>query len=88
MAMQRSHDEELALIEKNHQVRIAQRQQLARLFVIVLIVGVWLAQTAYVTVHAVGDPLILVDIEKFIGLIAVTGGVAAVIIMKLWPQTD
>ena len=53
-----------------------------------MIVLVWLTQTAYVTYYAVQEPAILTDIEKFIALIGVTGGVAVLLIAKLWPETN
>ena len=84
----RTHEQSLAYLDKVHDINVAQRQQLARILVIMGIVAAWLWQTVYVTLGALRDPLILVDIEKFTGLIAVTGAVATVIIMKLWPQND
>ena len=52
------------------------------------ITGVWLAQSAYVTIFAVDDPLILEDVEKFIGLIGVTGLVATNLVGKLWLDSN
>lgn len=82
------HEQRMALVRQDSDLCILRRQQLARLFVIAMVVSMWLAQTAYVTYFAVKMPEILTDIEKFIALIAVTGTVAATIIFKLWPQSE
>ena len=87
-ASTQDHEHQMARAKQSAEVRTAGRQQLARLLVIVFIVTVWLAQTGYVTYKAVAEPEILVDIEKFIALIGVTGIVAGQIINKLWPQQE
>ena len=87
-ASQQAHDHATAQTKQVAELRAAVRQQLARLLVIILIVAIWLAQTGYVTYKAVAEPAILVDIEKFIALIGVTGIVAGQIINKLWPQQE
>lgn len=88
VAPARTHEQDLASRAQDHTELMRRRQQSARFTIILLIVLVWLTQTAYVTYFAVHDPKILDDVEKFIGLIAVTGGVATVIIMKLWPENE
>ncbi len=91
MAMQettppRTHEQDLAVRKQMHDQAQAFRLQLARVWIIFAIVAIWLGQTAFVTYYAVDDPAILDDVEKFIALIAVSGSVATVIIMKLWPD--
>ncbi len=80
------HQEYLEKADQEHAHLLARRQQWVRFLVILLIISVWLSQTLYVTWRAVNEPDILTDIEKFILLIGVTGGVAAVLILKLWPE--
>ena len=82
----RTHEQDLARRKQIHDQAQAFRLQVARVMLIFFIVMIWLVQTAFVTYHAVEDPKILTDIEKFIGLLAVTGSLATVIIMKLWPD--
>ena len=96
---EQTHEQYMARAEAKEEDRAAQalethknkaltRQQRARLAIVILITLVWLGQTGLVTVYAVLDPKILTDIEKFIGLIAVTGGVISLLIIKLWPENE
>ena len=82
----RTHEQELAASRQSHEQRAALLQQFARLFLIISLTAAWLGQALYVTYHAVGNPLILEDVEKFIALIAITGGLVATLVVKLWPE--
>ena len=73
---------------QDHKHAMARAQQRVRMFLAELIVAMWLTQVGWVTVHSVFDPLILVDIEKFISLITVTGGLVLYIVTKLWPENE
>ncbi len=99
MAQERTHEQTLAENAQTHDNKIAEaknitklkmkaRQQSARITLIFAVVAIWLFQTGYVTVKAVNDPLILTDVEKFISLIAVTGGLVGLLVVKLWPESE
>ena len=82
----RTHEQEIEAADQAHRHRVAERQQWARLVLILTLTAVWLAQTLYVTVWAVKEPAILDAVESFIALIGVTGVVVGGIIVKLWPE--
>lgn len=84
----RNHDQDLASRTLAAQLELQQRQQLARFAVIFLIVLVWLIQTGAVTYASITDTAILNDVEKFIGLLAVTGGLSGLLVLKLWPENE
>ncbi len=88
MAQERTHEQDLAYANNIAKIKAHARQQRARIGLIFSIVLIWLFQTGYVTVKAVNDPLILDDVEKFISLITITGGLVAVLVVKLWPEGD
>lgn len=64
------------------------RRQWVRFFITVFTVCVWLAQTGYITYHAIWQAGVLMDIEKYVLLIGVTGGVVYLLIPKLWPDAE
>ena len=86
MMENRSVEDEIKLRSQGQEHYLAKIQQAARIGLIIFITAVWLIQTLFVTWHAVKNPAILTDIEKFIALITGTGALAALLVMKLWPQ--
>ncbi|KKL76831.1 hypothetical protein LCGC14_2040930 [marine sediment metagenome] len=99
MAQERTHEQVLAEEQQRHLHEIAEAknvsllrakliQQSARIGLIFSIVATWLFQTGYVTIKAVNHPEILTDVEKFTALILITGGLVAVLVMKLWPENE
>ena len=84
----KTHEQDLASANNTAKIKARARQQRARIGLIFSVVAIWLFQTAYVTVKAVNDPLILDDVEKFISLIAITGGLVALLVVKLWPESE
>ena len=90
---------ELALLQEKNRFALANleaggdrerrgRRQAVRFLITIFVVALWLAQTGFITYHAVYDAAVLIDSEKYILLIGVTGAVVYMLIPKLWPDAE
>ena len=77
---------ELNRLEAGGDQRRKSRRQWVRFLIIVLVVAIWLTQTAYITYYSIRNADVLADIEKFVLLIGVTGAVVYMLVPKLWPE--
>ena len=80
------HQFELSRLEAGGDQSRRTRRQWVRFIILSFVVAIWLIQTAYITYHSVKDKEVLTDIEKYILLIGVTGGIVYLLVPKLWPE--
>ncbi len=87
-ASREQHDFDLKRLEAGEDVAAKKRRQVWRFRIAVGIVGVWLLQVLYSTYHALRNPALLIDIEKIVLLVGITGTLVAVLVNKVWPDND
>lgn len=86
--LRENHTFEIQRLEAGEQVSAKTRRQVWRLGIAGAIVAVWLGQVAYSTYKALTNSLLLLDVEKIVLLVGITGALVAVLINKVWPDND